>query len=208
MLRDVFRTRASAESQCSRIAAPSAALAGRGRSGGALLPRRRRGRSPVRDEETRAGRRSCGRVIDGTAGAGAEARAMRRLLLAALVLACGPRGHWPPRPAEHPPTPTELRIYELTVRAPSAEERGQFSAALRSRGFAVVDHEPRKGDLEVTLTHEPDSLVATLRSDGWFVDEAVGKDVESLSATLAVSQRLTDFIRNSGLPQQHMMPEN
>jgi len=46
-----------------------------------------------------------------------------------------------------------------------------------------------------------------LRSDGWFVDEAVGKDVESLSATFAVSQRLTDFIRNSGLPQQHMVPE-
>src|SRR5205085_4262704 len=133
---------------------------------------------------------------------------MRRLLLAAFVLACAPRGHWPPRPAEHPPTPTELQIYELTVRAPSAEERAQFSAALRSRGFAVVDHEPRKGDLEVTLTHEPDSLVATLRSDGWFVDVAVGKDVESLSATLAVSQRLTDFIRNSGLPQQHMVPEN
>src|SRR5438132_5557131 len=54
MLRDVFRTRASAESQCSRIAAPSAALAGRGRSGGALLPRRRRGRPPVRDEAPRA----------------------------------------------------------------------------------------------------------------------------------------------------------
>ncbi len=93
------------------------------------------------------------------------------------------------------------------MRAPSAEERARFSAALRSRGFAVVDHEPRKGHLEVTLTHEADSLVATLRSDGWFVDEAVGKDVESLSATLAVSQRLADFIRNSGLPQQHMMPE-
>ena len=72
---------------------------------------------------------------------------------------------------------------------------------------AVVDHEPFKGHLEVTLTHEADSLVATLRSDGWFVDEAVGKDVESLAATLAVSQRLTDFIRNSGLPQQHMVPE-
>jgi len=133
---------------------------------------------------------------------------MRRLLLAAFVLACAPRGHWPPRPAQHPPTPTELQIYELTVRAPSAEERAQFAEALRSRGFAVVDHEPFKGHLEVTLTHEADSLVATLRSDGWFVDEAVGKDVESLAATLAVSQRLTDFIRNSGLPQQHMVPEN
>ena len=133
---------------------------------------------------------------------------MRRLLLTAFVLACAPRGHWPPRPAEHPPTRTELQIYELTVRAPSAEERARFPEALRSRGFTVVDHEPFKGQLEVTLTHEADSLVATLRSDGWFVDEAVGKDVESLAATLAISQRLTDFIRNSGLPQQHMMPEN
>jgi hypothetical protein len=132
---------------------------------------------------------------------------MRRLMLVAFALACAPRGHWPPRPAEHPPTPIELQIYELTVRAPTAEERDQFAAALRSRGFAVVDHEPRKGHLEVTLTHEADSLVATLRSDGWFVDEAVGKDVESLSATFAVSQRVTDFIRNSGLPQQHMVPE-
>jgi hypothetical protein len=144
--------------------------------------------------------------IDG-ASARAQKRAMRRLLIAAFVLACAPRGHWPPRPAEHPPTRIELQIYELTVRAPSAEERAQFAEALRSRGFAIVDHEPFKGHLEVTLTHEADSLVATLRSDGWFVDEAVGKDVDSLAATLAVSQRLTDFIRNSGLPQQHMVPE-
>src|SRR2546428_12844067 len=99
---------------------------------------------------------------------------MRRLLLAALVLACGPRGHWPPRPAEHPPTPTELRIYELPVRAPSAEARVQFSAALQSRGIAVVDHDPRQGHLEATLTHEAASLVAPLRSDRGFVDEAVG----------------------------------
>src|SRR2546428_14042853 len=102
---------------------------------------------------------------------------MRRLLLAALVLACGPRGHWPPRPAEHPPTPPDLRIYELTVRAPSAEEHARFSAALPSRPFAFVDHAPRTGHLEVTLTHEAHSLAASVRLDVCFVDEAVLKDV-------------------------------
>ena len=132
---------------------------------------------------------------------------MKRGWLALLVIACGPRGHWPPRPAEHPPTAAELAFYELTVRAASPDERASFSQALAARGFNVVDHDPRKGQLEVTLTHEGDSLVETLRSDGWFVDEAVGKDVLALAHTLAVSQRVTDFIRNSGLPQQHMIPE-
>jgi len=50
-------------------------------------------------------------------------------------------------------------------------------------------------------------LVATLRSDGWFVDEAVGTDLDALAETLALSQRVADFIRNSGLPQQHPVPD-
>lgn len=132
---------------------------------------------------------------------------MKRGLIALFALACAPRGHWPPRPAEHPPTAAELAFYELTVRAPSAAERAAFSDALAARGFNVVDHDPWKGQLEVTLTHEADSLVETLRSDGWFVDEAVGRDLGALANTLAVSQRVADFIRNSGLPQQHMIPE-
>jgi hypothetical protein len=132
---------------------------------------------------------------------------MRRVLVVLVALACGPRGHWPPRPAERPPTAAELAFYELTVRAASPAERTAFSQALAAKGFNVVAHDPRKGHLEVTLTHEGDSLVETLRSDGWFVDEAVGKDVGALANTLAVSQRVTDFIRNSGLPQQHMIPE-
>jgi hypothetical protein len=132
---------------------------------------------------------------------------MRCALVAFVALACGPRGHWPARPAEDPPTGIELAFYELTVRAAAPEERMAFSRALTAKGFTVVEHDPRKGHLEVTLTHEGDSLVATLRSDGWFVDEAVGKDVGALASTLAVSQRVTDFIRNSGLPQQHMIPE-
>jgi len=132
---------------------------------------------------------------------------MKGVVIALIALGCAPTGHWPPRPAEHPPTAAELAFYELTVRAASADERTGFSQALAARGFNVVDHDPRKGHLEVTLTHEGDSLVETLRSDGWFVDEAVGKDLGALANTLAVSQRVTDFIRNSGLPQQHMIPE-
>jgi hypothetical protein len=132
---------------------------------------------------------------------------MRGALVLLCTLACAPRGHWAPRPAEHPPTAPELAFYELTVRAPSPDERSAFAQALAARGFNVVDHDPRKGHLEVILTHEDDTLVETLRSDDWFVDEAVGKDFRALADTLAISERLTDFIRNSGLPQQHMVPE-
>ena len=132
---------------------------------------------------------------------------MRHTLLLPLLLACAAQGHWPPRPAEHPPTRAELAAYELTVNAPSPAERDAFARALAERGFDVVDHPPYHRQLEVTLTHEGSSLVATLRSDGLFVDEAVGADVAALAGTLAVSQRVADFIRNSGLPQQHDIPE-
>jgi hypothetical protein len=130
----------------------------------------------------------------------------RAWTVAAALVACAPRGHWPPRPAENPPTPKELAYYEVTVRAPTPDERAAFADALAARGFTVVDHDPYKGQLDVFLTHEPDAVVATLRSDGWFVDEAVGPDLATLVETLAVSQRVTDFIRNSGLPQQKNIP--
>ena len=124
-----------------------------------------------------------------------------------LLLACASQGHWPPLPAEHPPTRAELAVYELTVQAPSREERDAFARALAERGFDVVDHPPIHMALEVTLTHEGASLVATLRSDGFFVDEAVGAAVDALAQTLSLSQRVADFIRNSGLPQQRFIPE-
>jgi hypothetical protein len=122
-------------------------------------------------------------------------------------LACAPQGHWPPRPAEHPPTRAELAFYELTVKAADPSERAAFARALAARGFNVVDHEPYKGQLEAVLTHKDHVLVAALRSDGWFVDEALGTDVGALAETLALSQRVADFIRNSGLPQQHPVPD-
>jgi hypothetical protein len=128
-------------------------------------------------------------------------------LLLLFASACAPQGHWPPRPAEHPATRRELAAYELTVQAASPEERARFAQALAAKGFDVVGHPPYSRQLEVTLTREGASLVATLRSDGFFVDEAVGEDVESLASTLVVSQRVADFIRNSGVPQQWMIPE-
>jgi hypothetical protein len=134
---------------------------------------------------------------------------MKRVLpLLVAIIACAPGGHWPARPAEHPPTPAELAFYELTVKAANPGDRAAFAQALAARGFTVVNHEPYNRQLEVTLTHEDSTLVATLRSDGWFVDEAIGPDVQALSGTLAVSQRVADFIRNSGLPQQHQVPDH
>jgi hypothetical protein len=136
-----------------------------------------------------------------------RAGAVKSAWVILAVVACARQAHWPPRPAEHPPTPAELAFYELTVQAPDEAERAGFAAALAARGFKVVDHPPRKGHLEVTLSHEDQTLVATLRSDGWFVDEALGTSFAALAETLAVSQRVADFIRNSGLPQQHAVPD-
>jgi hypothetical protein len=132
---------------------------------------------------------------------------MKRAALVLAVLACARQAHWPPRPAEHPPTPAELAFYELTVRATDPAEQAAFAQALAARGFNVVDHPPRKGHLEVTVTHEDSTRVATLRSDGFFADEALGQDFRDIAETLAVSQRVADFIRNSGLPQQHNIPQ-
>jgi hypothetical protein len=132
---------------------------------------------------------------------------MKQVVIAVVATAaCARQAHWPPRPADHPPTPQELAFYELTVRADDPAEGEAFARALAARGFNVVDHPPRKGHLEVTLTHEGSTLVATLRSDGFFVDEALGSTVKQLTHTLAVSQRVADFIRSSGLPQQRMIP--
>ena len=131
---------------------------------------------------------------------------MKKICLLLAILACARQAHWPPRAAKDPPTPKELAFYELTVKAADPEERDAFASSLSTRGFNVVEHEPYKGQLDVTLTQEHETLVATLRSDGYFVDEALGPDVDALTETLAVSQRVADFIRNSGLPQQHPIP--
>ncbi|HEY6910736.1 MAG TPA: hypothetical protein VI356_15260 [Myxococcales bacterium] len=132
---------------------------------------------------------------------------MKRALLLAAALGCATGGHWPPRPAEHPATTAELEVYDMAVHAPAPEERAAFADALSAHRFRVVPGEARHGHWDVYFTHEGDQLVATLRSDGFFVDEAVGPDVDSLAATLAKSARVAEFIRNSGLPIQHTVPD-
>jgi hypothetical protein len=132
---------------------------------------------------------------------------MRSLLLA-VALGCASGGHWPPRPAEHPASAMELEFYDTAVHAAAPGERAALAQALTARHFRVVPGEPRKGHWDVYLTHEGDRLVATLRSDDFFVDEAVGGDVDALAATLASSQRVVDFVKNSGLPRQHIVPDH
>src|SRR3954463_12443251 len=131
---------------------------------------------------------------------------MKRAVWMAAALACASPGHWPPRPAEHPATPMELEFYDMAVHADDPGERAAFAQELTARHFRVVPGKSRKGHWDVYLTHEGDQLVATLRSDGFFVDEAVGKDVVDLAHTLAVSQRVNEFIKNSGLPVQRNLP--
>ena len=128
---------------------------------------------------------------------------MTRLFAVALLIGCAVPKHWPARPAEHPPTKAELAAYELTVQGPP-----DFADDLRGLGFKVVPHPPYRNQLEVRLDREGDQLVGTLRSDGFFVDEALGPSPADVARTLAVSQRVADFIRNSGLPQQHPFISN
>jgi hypothetical protein len=128
----------------------------------------------------------------------------KRALLMLAVVACAHEAYWPSKPAEHPATLAELQAYQLSVYGPTPDERNAFARALASRGFHVVDHEPVvRRQLAVTLTHDPKTLVATIRSDGWWVDDALGASPEEVASVLARSQRIVDFIRNSGLPQQH-----
>ena len=78
----------------------------------------------------------------------------------------------------------------------------------------MVAHPPYHEDLEVTLSvaRKPEGAVAlaTLRSDGFFIEEAQapldGIDAaDALARTLAGSQGMADFVRNSGTPQQNSL---
>lgn len=126
---------------------------------------------------------------------------MRRVAAALALVACAHAGHWPPRAAGHPATRAELQAWEVTATDPD------LARALEQRGFRVVRHPPYKGELEAVLTREDAQLVATLTSDGLFVDEAVGSSPSELAGVLARSERVAEFIRNSGLPQQRALPE-
>ena len=131
----------------------------------------------------------------------------------ALLGACAV-GHWRSRPADKQLTRSELSSRNLSVidDAHDSALHAAFVRALAREGFAVVAHPPFHEDLEVTLSiaRAPEGVIAmaTLRSDGFFVDEARvpldGSDaaVATLARTLAISQGMADFVRNSGTPQQ------
>jgi hypothetical protein len=132
-------------------------------------------------------------------------------VLVALTAGCA-SGEWRSTPAEPPLSRRELASRDVTV--DSGDDPGLSQAvaqALVSEGFKVVSHAPYHEALElaVNVVHASGGqvAVATLRSDGFFVDEArapiQGSDTAaSLARTLAVSQAMADFVRNSGLPQQ------
>lgn len=140
-------------------------------------------------------------------------RALVTISFAALATACAV-GQWRSKPADRPLSRSELSSRNLTVgdvgRQPGLDQA--FSRALAREGFTVVAHLPYHEDLEVTLsvtrTAEAAVALATLRSDGFFVDEARasfdGNDTTAtaLARALAVSQGMADFVRNSGTPQQ------
>jgi hypothetical protein len=126
---------------------------------------------------------------------------VRLAAVALALIGCAHAEHWPARAAEHPATRAELQAYEVTATDPA------LGGALAAQGFRVVRHPPYKGELEAVLSREDARLVATLTSDGLFVDEAVGSSPDELAATLARSERIAEFIRNSGLPQQRALPE-
>jgi hypothetical protein len=144
--------------------------------------------------------------------------------LAVLLIACAsyPRAS---APAAQPLTPPELAAYELTVGevknnagedSLAASLRAAVTEALTRAGFRVVDHPPFRSEWELSLTLDRSAqgllARATLRSDGFYVSEAQaegadpGELAQKLVASLAVSQGVADFVRNSGTPQQRQTP--
>jgi hypothetical protein len=119
---------------------------------------------------------------------------MRPLAILLLLCACNV-GTWKSVRAERPATRGELAAYPVTVADPALRE------PMARAGFNVVTRPPYKGDLELTIVGQ----VATLRSDGFFVDEVSG-DPEAIAQALAVSSRVAEFIRNSGTVEQRQMP--
>ena len=117
---------------------------------------------------------------------------MRFVLL--LLLACHP-GPWRSVRAEKPATRTELAAWPVSVTDPMLRK------AMMEAGFNAVERPPYKGELQLTVVDG----IGTLRSDGFFVDEVTGGP-DAIAEALAASQRVAEFVRNSGLPQQHPMP--
>ena len=140
-------------------------------------------------------------------------RVLTASILGALFWACTV-GQWRSRAADKPLTRSELSSRNLSVADESHDSalHAAFVRALAGEGFTIVAHPPYHEDLEVTLdiVRAPEGIVAvaTLHSDGSFIDEAraslysADAALARLAKTLALSQGTADFVRNSGTPQQ------
>ena len=134
-----------------------------------------------------------------------------RFFAVMFVLASGcALGEWRSTPAERPLSHHELASRDVTVTSADKDLANVVAQAMASEGFKVVTHPPYHEALELTLNVQraPEGLVAvaTLRSDDFFVDEVrargtVGDAAAAVARTLAGSQAMADFVRNSGLPQ-------
>jgi hypothetical protein len=137
---------------------------------------------------------------------------MKRWLAFPLILVSGCMiGEWKSEPAERPLTPRERQSREVSVSGADADLAAAVAQALVAEGFHVVSHAPYHEELEVEMevVKAPEGLVAvaTVRSDGFFVEEAraagdVGHAAYAVARTLANSHAMADFVRNNGIPQQ------
>jgi hypothetical protein len=123
---------------------------------------------------------------------------MRTLAILALTAACGV-GTWKSVRADKPVTRTELQSSPVSVRDPV------LRGALAQAGFVAVERPPYKGELELTAVGDAGERVASLRSDGYFVDQVRG-DPEAIARALAESSRVAEFVRNSGTVEQRNLP--
>jgi hypothetical protein len=121
---------------------------------------------------------------------------MKRSILLALTFSCA-LGQWESKQAEHPASRHELSLLRITV--VGSQELGQ---ALQEEGFEVVQHPPFHGDLLARYQ----GGVTKLSSDGYFVDELRGDDPRQLAGRIAKSERLAQFVRNSGTVEQRSAP--
>lgn len=140
-------------------------------------------------------------------------KGLRWLVFVALAAACA-TSEYRSEPAERPLTRREIGSRDLSVVDDGAEGglAEAFAVALAQQGFRIVNHPAYHGELEVSLATQRSPqgpvAVATLRSDGFFVDEARAHldrgDAAAawLAKTLAISERMAEFVRNSGTPEQ------
>lgn len=122
---------------------------------------------------------------------------MLRLAAFCLVLASCATGQWVSKRAEKPATPAELAAYPVSVADPA------LRAAMERAGFVAVARPAYSFELELTM----EGAVATLRSGGYFVDEVRG-DAAAIAQALRVSERVAEFVRNSGTVEQRSDPDN